>query len=121
MSRINVDCRNTPQRLGSLQAFDILARPAGFEPATPWFEVLKSPHRCPKANAICERVIGRIRRECLDWLIPLSEAHLCLILKTWVAHCNGGRPHSRQGPHVPDPPTVFFNLPPSQFRPFLRV
>jgi hypothetical protein len=31
---------------------------------------LKSPPRCPKANAICERVIGTIRRECLDWLIP---------------------------------------------------
>jgi hypothetical protein len=30
----------------------------------------------PMANAICERVIGTIRRECLDWLIPLSESHL---------------------------------------------
>lgn len=29
-----------------------------------------------KANAIRERVIGTIRRECLDWLIPLSEPHL---------------------------------------------
>lgn len=37
--------------------------------------LLKSPPRSPKANAICERVIGTIRRECLDWLIPLSEAH----------------------------------------------
>ncbi|HEV7390417.1 MAG TPA: hypothetical protein VGO08_02150 [Burkholderiales bacterium] len=35
--------------------------------------VLKSPPHCPKANAICERVIGTIRRECLDWLIPISE------------------------------------------------
>jgi hypothetical protein len=26
------------------------------------------------ANAICERVIGTIRRACLDWLIPLSES-----------------------------------------------
>src|SRR5450631_2157173 len=31
--------------------------------------VLKSPPRCPRANAICERVIGTIRRESLDWLI----------------------------------------------------
>jgi len=38
--------------------------------------VLKSPPRSPTANAICERVIGTIRRECLDWLIPLSEVHL---------------------------------------------
>ena len=55
--------------------------------------VLKSPLRAPRANAICERVIGTIRRECLDWMIPLSEAHLRAILKIWVAHYNGGRPH----------------------------
>jgi len=42
--------------------------------------VLKSPPRSPKANAISERVIGTIRRECLDWLIPLSEAHLGFVL-----------------------------------------
>lgn len=38
--------------------------------------VLKSPPRSPKANAICERVIDTIRRECLDWLIAITEAHL---------------------------------------------
>ena len=36
--------------------------------------VLKSPPHSPKANALCERLIGTIRRECLDWLIPVSEA-----------------------------------------------
>src|SRR6266404_6493766 len=44
--------------------------------------VFKSPPRSPKANAICERVIGTVRRECLDWLIPLSESHLRCILKS---------------------------------------
>ena len=39
-------------------------------------EVLKSPVRSPKANAICERLLGTVRRECLDWVIPLSESHL---------------------------------------------
>jgi len=43
-------------------------------------KVLKSPPRSPMANSICERVIGTIRRECLDWLIPLSEPHLRCIL-----------------------------------------
>jgi putative transposase len=37
--------------------------------------VLKSPPRSPKANAICARAIGTIRRECLDGLIPTSELH----------------------------------------------
>ncbi len=67
-------------------------------------EVLRSPVASPKANAICERVIGTARRECLDWLIPMSEAHLRAILKCWVTHYNGGRPHSVLGPGVPDPP-----------------
>jgi transposase InsO family protein len=66
--------------------------------------VLKSPRHCPMANAICERVIGTIRRECLDWLIPLSEAHLRSILKAWAGHYNRGRAHMALGPGVPDPP-----------------
>ena len=65
---------------------------------------LRSPFSSPKANAICERVIGTIRRECLDWMIPMSEAHLRAILREWVAHYNGGRPHSALGPGVPGPP-----------------
>lgn len=69
--------------------------------------VLKSPARSPRANAICERVIRTIRRECLDWVIPISEAHLRLILKEWVIHYNRGRPHSALGPGVPDPPNEF--------------
>ena len=32
-------------------------------------EVSRSPQRSPKANTICERVIGTLRRECLDWVI----------------------------------------------------
>jgi transposase InsO family protein len=57
------------------------------------------------ANGICERSIGTIRRECLDWLIPMSEAHLRAILKQWRAHYSGSRPHMAPGPGVPDPPT----------------
>ena len=51
-------------------------------------EVLRSPFASPKANAICERVIGTIRRECLDWMIPMSEGHLRSILREWVTHYN---------------------------------
>jgi transposase InsO family protein len=35
--------------------------------------ILKTPVRAPQANAFCERVIGTIRRECLDFIIPMSE------------------------------------------------
>ena len=69
-------------------------------------EVLRSPPRSPKANAVGERVIGTIRRECLDWIIPLSESHLRSILRAWVGHYNAGRPHMALGPGVPDPPSA---------------
>ena len=79
-------------------------------------DVLRSPVSSPKANAICERVIGTIRRECLDWLIPMSEAHLRAILKEWVAHYNSGRVHSALGPGVPDPPQLEAVFPKSESR-----
>jgi transposase InsO family protein len=65
--------------------------------------ILKTPFRAPQANAFCERLVGSIRRECLDFLIPLNERHLRTILKEWVAHYNRGRPHSSLGPGIPEP------------------
>jgi putative transposase len=63
--------------------------------------VLKTPVRCPQANAFCERLIGTMRRECLDWLIVLNERHLRSVLQEWVAHYNQGRPHASLGPGIP--------------------
>ena len=51
-------------------------------------KVLRTPVQAPKANAYCERLVGTIRRECLDYVIPLSEKHLRTILREWVAHYN---------------------------------
>jgi len=65
--------------------------------------VLTTPVRAPQANAFCERLIGTMRRECLDWLIPLNERHLRLVLREWVAHYNPGRPHASLGSGIPDP------------------
>jgi transposase InsO family protein len=66
--------------------------------------VLKTPVRVPQANTFCERLIGTIRRECLDFLIPFNERHLRAILRQWICHYNRGRPHSSLGPGIPDPP-----------------
>jgi transposase InsO family protein len=44
----------------------------------------RRPVRTPQANAFCERLIGTMRRECLDWLIPVHEGHLRSILREWV-------------------------------------
>jgi len=59
-----------------------------------------------QANTHCERLVGTIRRECLDFLILLSEAHLKRILREFVRHFNRGRPHSALGPGIPEPPQV---------------
>jgi transposase InsO family protein len=65
--------------------------------------VIKTPVRTPVANSICERVIGTLRRECLDFVIPLNERHLYRILTEWMAHYNQGRPHMSLGPGIPQP------------------
>jgi transposase InsO family protein len=65
--------------------------------------VLRTPVRAPKANSICERLGGSLRRECLDFLIPLNERHLKMTVKEWETHYNGGRPHSSLGPGLPEP------------------
>jgi putative transposase len=64
--------------------------------------VLRTPVRAPQANAFCERVIGTIRRECLDLVIPMNERHLRAVLRDWCSHYNRGRPHSSLGPGIPD-------------------
>jgi transposase InsO family protein len=68
--------------------------------------VLKTPVQSPQANAFCERLIGTIRRECLDWMIPLPERHLRRVLQQWVDHYNRGRPHASLGPGIPDGSTT---------------
>jgi putative transposase len=69
--------------------------------------VIKTPVRSPKANALCERVIGTLRRDCLDWMIPLTEEHLRNTLMSWLPHYNRGRPHSSLVPGIPDPTPAF--------------
>ena len=66
--------------------------------------VLKTPRGAPQTNSLCERTIGTMRRECLDYLIPMSAGHLLRILAEWVGYFNTARPHSALGPGLPDPP-----------------
>jgi putative transposase len=67
--------------------------------------VLRTPVRSPQANAHCERLIGTVRRECLDWVIPFNERHLRCVLAEWVTHYNQARPHAALAPGLPDPRT----------------
>jgi putative transposase len=66
--------------------------------------VLKTPVRAPQAHAFCERLIGTIRRECVDFVIPASETAPPRCCSGVVAHDNRGRPHTSLGPCIPECP-----------------
>lgn len=65
--------------------------------------VLRTPAQAPQANASCERLLGTLRWECLDFPIPFGEDHLRRTLRVWQIHYNRGRPHSSLGPGLPEP------------------
>jgi putative transposase len=65
-------------------------------------EVL-TPPRCPWQSPFVERVIGSIRRECLDHVIVWNERSLQRHLRRYLAYYNRGRPHASLGPGIPSP------------------
>jgi len=53
--------------------------------------------QAPKMNAIAERFVGSVRRECTDRILITSEHHLRVVLDQYVAHYNAGRSHQGDG------------------------
>jgi putative transposase len=64
-------------------------------------EILKTPYRAPKANAICERFLGSVRRECLDHILILGERQLYGVIKEYVQFFNEARPHQGIQQRIP--------------------
>jgi putative transposase len=65
-------------------------------------QVLTAP-RSPWQNPYCERVIGTIRRDCLDHVIVLSEQHLRRILRKYLEYYHGSRTHLALDKDAPEP------------------
>ncbi len=66
-------------------------------------EIVRTAYRAPKMNAVCERFLGSVRRECLDHLLVLGEAHLRRALRAYVAYFNEQRPHQGIAQRIPAP------------------
>jgi len=62
--------------------------------------------RSPWQNAYAERLVGSIRRECLDHIIVLGEAHLRRILKAYASYYNGARTHLSLKKDAPFPRSI---------------
>ena len=63
---------------------------------------LKTPALAPRANAVCERFIGSLKRECLDHIFVLHQRHLHRIVGEYVAFYNCLRPHQGIRQRIPD-------------------
>ena len=63
--------------------------------------ILVSPPQAPRANAICERIIGTLRRELFDRVLIVNEHHLRRVLTEYLLHYNAARPHRALGQLAP--------------------
>src|SRR2546423_6955322 len=80
---------------------------------TSGIKVLRTPYRTPQANAICERFLGSVRRECLYHFLILYERQLHRLLKSSALYFNQARPHQGLGQRIAKPP-VLSASPPNQ-------
>ena len=79
--------------------------------ATSDIKMLRTPSRTPRANAVCERFVGRVRRACLDHCLIFREKQLHRLLKAYVVYVNQARPQQGLGQRIADPLVPFAPLP----------
>src|SRR5437899_6929385 len=70
---------------------------------TSGIKILRTPYRTPRANAVCERFLGSVRRECLDHFLIFHEKQCCRLLKAYVVYFNHARPHQGIQQQIPVP------------------
>ena len=66
-------------------------------------EIVPTPFRAPKANAVAERWVRSIRQECLDHLLILNQRHLLRVIKEYTTYYNAARPHQGINQQAPIP------------------
>jgi transposase InsO family protein len=64
--------------------------------------ILRTAVQAPRMNATCERLIGTLRRELLDRVLIIGNAHLRAVLAEYQVHYNTARPHQSIAQRIPD-------------------
>jgi transposase InsO family protein len=83
-SVVPVTLQSTPRRAAKKRSLKSLALRTPLASAT--------RPRAPQANAICERLVGTLRRDCLDHLLVFGERHTERVLREYVRYYHA-RPH----------------------------
>jgi hypothetical protein len=65
--------------------------------------VVPIPAHAPNCNAHCERLLGSLRRDCLDHMFIVTERQLLSVLGEYRDYHNRSRPHQGLGQRVPEP------------------
>jgi putative transposase len=78
-----------------IASFDAVFQAAGTR-------IVRTAVLAPRMNAICERLVGTLRRELLNRMLILGERHLRSVLAEYQAHYNTARPHQGIAQRVPD-------------------
>jgi putative transposase len=76
-------------------SFDAIFQAAGTR-------IVRTAVQAPRMNAVCERLVGTLRRELLDRMLILGERHLRSVLAEYQVHYNAARPHQGIAQRVPD-------------------
>ena len=84
--------RDNDKKYGKL--FSAVVRSSGIKE-------IRTPFQAPKANAICERTIGSLKRECLDHMLILNRYQLKRILNEYTAYYNNKRAHQGIEQRIP--------------------
>ena len=63
---------------------------------------VRTPRRAPRANGVCERFMGSLRRECLDHILIYEGRHLKRVVKEYTAYFNRERPHQGIDQRIPN-------------------
>jgi putative transposase len=75
------------------QARNLVTRWDGCPFRSEGLSIVRTPVKAPLANAVAERFVGTLRRECLDRILIFGRSDLESTLRIYVEHYNGHRPH----------------------------